>query len=66
MATIQLSMAKGATLDGAAGGNVTEATGGAAPSGACDLNIANNTSREEVLKALQWFEAKVIQSTNFP
>ena len=66
MATVQLSLAKGATLDGDAGGNCTEATGGGAPTGEVDLNIANGTSKEAVLKALEIFEAKIIQSTNLP
>jgi hypothetical protein len=66
MATVQLSLAKGATLDGAAGGTCSEATGGAAPAGEVDLNIANGTSKEAVLKALDIFEAKIIQSINLP
>ena len=66
MATVQMSLARGATLDGAAGGVVSEATGGGAPTGLVDLNIANGTSKEEILRALQIFEAKVIQSSNLP
>ena len=65
MATIQLSYTKDGTLDGAKL-PVTEATGGGAPAGLVDLNIATGTSKEEVLKALLIFEAKIIQSTNLP
>lgn len=66
MPTIQLSVARGAALDQAAGGNITEATGGGAPTGIVDVNIATGTSREEALKALDIAKLKLIQSANLP
>jgi hypothetical protein len=64
MATVQMTWGKGDTLDGP--NYVSEATGGAAPSETVDLNIANGTSKEQILIALQLFRDKVIQSTNLP
>lgn len=64
MATIQMTAPQGATLDATI--PITEATGGGAPTGQVDLNIATGTRKDEVLKALALFEEKVIQSTNLP
>lgn len=64
MATVQLGGSKGSTLDGP--NYITEATGGSAPTATVDLNIANGTSKEDVLKILQLFRDKVIQSQNLP
>lgn len=65
MPTVQLSWAKGATLDGSSNA-ITEATGGSAPTGAVDVNIANATSKEDAIKGLQICIDKVLQSTNMP
>ena len=65
MPTVQLSWAKGATLDGAAN-TITEATGGSAPTGAVDVNIATGTSKEDAIKGLHIAIDKVLQSTNMP
>lgn len=64
MATVQLSYGKGDTLDGP--NYVTEATGGSAPSETVALNIADGTSKEHILIALQLFRDKIIQSQNLP
>lgn len=65
MPTVQLSWAKGATLDGVAN-VITEATGGGAPTGAVDVNIATGTSKEDVVKGLHIAIDKVMQSSNLP
>ncbi len=65
MPTVQLSWARGATLDGAAN-RITEATGGSAPTGMVDINIANGATKEDVVKGLQIAIAKVIESPNLP
>jgi hypothetical protein len=64
MATVQLSWGKGDTLDGP--NYVTEATGGSAPSETVALNIADGTSKEHVLIALQLFRDNIIQTQNLP
>lgn len=67
MATIQLSCPQGGILDGTPAGQlVTEATGGGAPTGQVDLNIATGTRKDEVLRALLLFEEKILQSSNLP
>jgi hypothetical protein len=66
MPTVQLGWSTGFTLDGASGLRVTEATGGAAPTATIELNIANATSKDDVLRALQLFRDKVIQTQNLP
>jgi hypothetical protein len=55
---------KGDNLDGP--NAVVEATGGSAPTDVVELNIANGTSKEHILIALQLFRDKVIQSENLP
>lgn len=64
MATVQLSWGRGDTLDGP--NYVTEATGGSAPSETVALNVADGTSKENILIALQLFRDKIIQSQNLP
>jgi len=64
MATVQLGWGKGDNLDGP--NYVSEATGGSAPTDAVELNIANGTSKEHVLIALQLFRDKIIQTQNLP
>lgn len=65
MPTVQLSWARGATLDGVAN-TITEATGGSAPTGMVDVNIANGATKEDVVKGLHIAIDKVMQSTNLP
>lgn len=65
MPTVQLSWARGATLDGTAN-TITEATGGSAPTGMVDVNIANGATKEDVIKGLHIAIDKVLQSTNLP
>ena len=65
MPTVQLSWAKGATLDGVTN-TITEATGGGAPTGLVDVNIATGASKEDVVKGLHIAIDKVMQSTNLP
>jgi hypothetical protein len=64
MPTVQLSWGRGDTLDGP--NFVTEATGGSAPSETVALNVADGTSKENILIALQLFRDKIIQSQNLP
>ena len=66
MATVQYSVARGANLDASAGGNITEATGGAGPTGIVDVNIATGMTKEEILRALTIVKDKVINSVNMP
>lgn len=58
------SWSRGANLHGVSGLRVAEATGGGAPTATVELNVADNTRREDVLKALQVIRDKVIESQN--
>jgi hypothetical protein len=66
MPTVQLGWSRGSTLDGGSGIRVTEATGGTAPTATIELNVANATSKDEILVALRLFQDKIIQSQNLP
>lgn len=66
MPTVQLGWSRGFTLDGGSGLRVTEATGGAAPTATIELNVADATSKDEILVALRLFQDKIIQSQNLP
>lgn len=67
MAVVLFSYTKGGSLDGYGSGGTTgvaEATGGGAPTAHVELNIADGATREEVIKALDLFKLKAVQSPN--
>lgn len=61
MATKQYGASKGNRLE-----QVTEATGGSAPTADVEVNIKANVPALQAINALDLIKQKIIQSKNFP